>query len=218
MNDFFIAVYTTYAKRYCDHNFFKRLGEISGDEYVSVIDNSQYTEYTKKLETLCENFVKNYSLKHLNIEPGERLFLRSVGESVIELQKEFLQSDKKYFLIIESDVLPPIDLLNTFRSIIDAGDAIGGIYYPGPHLESWFDPEHSEIVSNYLVLSGCTLYKRSLMSEIPFRIDLNNPNAFPDAYMYNDSTQKGYKCVNYTGIKCVHMHDANGGRGHQELC
>jgi len=218
MNDFFIAVYTAHAKRYCDQTFLERLGELAGDQYVSIIDNSQNTEYFSRLKVLCEQYLKNYSLKHLSIEPGERIFLRSVGDSVSTLQREFLETNRQYFLIIESDVLPPVDLLDKFRSVIDSGDIIGGIYYLGPHDISWFEPEHSEIVFNSMVLSGCTLYKRPLMMDIPFRYDLSNPNAFPDAYFHNDALKKGFKCVNFTGIKCVHMHKPNGSRGHEEVC
>ena len=218
MNDFFIAVYTTYAKRYCDAKFFKRLGEIAGDEYISVIDNSQYTEYIKTLEDLCKNHLKNYSLKHIDIPPGDRLFLRAVSESVCLLQDEFLKSDKKYFLILESDVYPKDDeTLEEFLSVLEYGDIIGGVYYPGPHAEEWFSPDYSEIHFSF-VLSGCTLYKREVLEKIKFRIDMNNPNAFPDAYMYNDAKAAGFRAVNFTGIKCDHLHDINRGRGHNELC
>lgn len=218
MNDFFIAVYTAYPKRYCDEIFFKRLGEIAGDEYVSIIDNSQNSEYTKRLEVICDRNLKKYSLNHLYIEPGERLFLRAVGNSVSLLQNQFLRSDKKYFLILESDVFPKDDnILDLFRNISTEADIIGGIYYAGPHDPAWFADSHSEIVTS-LVLSGCTLYNRHVLENIQFRIDLNNPNAFPDAYMCKDARERGYKCVNFTGIKCDHLHSPEGGRGHGEIC
>lgn len=217
MNDFFIAVYTTYAKRYCHDLFFERLGMIAGNEYISVIDNSQNKVYLNTLKAVCQKNLKNYTLNRLDIEPGDKIFLRSVGASVRALQDEFLQSDKAYFLIIESDVMPPVDLLDQLRKIIDLGDIIGGIYYPGPHAPEWFLPGHSEAIPGF-VLSGCTLYKRPVLERIKFRYDIEAPNAFPDAHMYNDATQSGFRAVNFTGIKCDHLHDANGGRGHNELC
>ena len=102
-----------------------------------------------------------------------------VLDSVNFLRDKFLQSSCKYFLIIESDVVPPIDCLERFEEVIDSADIIGGIYYRGHHKDEWFNEDHKELIDS-VVYSGCTLYKRNVIEQIPFNLDYNNLGMFPD--------------------------------------
>jgi hypothetical protein len=220
MRDFFIAVYTHEVKSYCDIEFFSNIANFALKDYeLHVVDNTSHLEYTEKLKNICDSLgLKPESITHIDIseEPAISSFQRKVCDSVNFLRDKFLESGCKYFVIIESDVISPIDVLEKFLSVIDEGDIIGGIYYEGRHLNEWFDPEHNEIIDD-VVFSGCTLYKRDVIESIKFRIAQYDGVHFPDTIMSIDACNAGYRRVLYTGIKCKHSHAENGSRNHIRL-
>ena len=209
MGDFFIAVYTHEVKSYCDMEFFSNIANFTLKDYeLHVVDNTSHLEYIEKLGHLFESIgLYPKSITHIDVptEPYVSCFQRKVCDSVNALRDKFLESDCKYFVIIESDVIPPIDVLETFLSVIDEGDIIGGIYYEDRHLDEWFDPEHKEIIDD-VVFSGCTLYKRDVIESIKFRIAQYDGVHFPDTIMSIDAHNAGHRRILYTGIKCKHTH------------
>lgn len=214
--DYFIAIYTNKVKDYCDKEFFARINELKGDAHVSVVDNTIGKEYHKRLTKMGQN-VRMISVPK---EPERTQFLRNVEASVNDLRQEFLEGDWKYFLIIESDVIPPANLLERLdKSIEDIEGwqkrpegpkpwgALGAIYYQGFHsfeLDGKYAVDH--------VLSGCTVYKRELIARLPFRWSEQELGAFPDAYMSYDASNAGYSLWNDHDIKCEHLHAKNGTR------
>jgi hypothetical protein len=220
-SDFFIAIYTNQCKNYCDQQFFKNLFQSDiGDAGVHIVDNSIDEEYIKSLQNLISPLSQNCSIDHIIVsrEDKQTLFLRNVTESVNFLRDMFLRTNCKYFVILESDVMPPPDWLQSFNEVIDRADVIGGIYYPGFHtpemfsLPDTFQPTHH-------VLSGCALYKREIIEKIPFRWSTENLGAFPDAWLSYDSGRNGnnFKLANYSKIKCKHFHLPGGSRGQEFL-
>jgi len=140
MNDYFIAVYTHECKSCCDNKFFNRLTMIGGD--VHVVDNSDDTWYYDRLRKM----VGFASVEHLDVEADDHGFLRRVTESVKRLQEKFLETDKGAFVILESDVLAPRNLLSLFEEVRGKADIIGGIYYRGFHNDKWFVPGYEKLV------------------------------------------------------------------------
>lgn len=203
-SDFFIAIYTNECKEYCDGKFFHHLFSTDiGNAHLHIIDNTINTTYMSNLKALCVG----RNVHHINVQRNEdeTQFVRNVAESVSFLRDIFLKTDCKYFVIVESDVLPPHNWLHYFLEVIDKADIIGGIYYKGFHPQEFFDSEEAIFQETNHVLSGCTLYKREVIEKIPFRWSPENMAAFPDAWICYDSGQYGFRKANYSKIKCDHL-------------
>ena len=163
MAKFFIAVYTHEVKSYCDAEFFSNIANLTSKDFeLHVVDNSPSASfYLSKIKTLCESVgLETKSLSHLDIpeEPAISRFQRNVCDSVNFLRDKFLESDCDYFLIIESDVIPPVDVLERFLSADESIDIVAGIYYKGHHKDEWFNEDYSDYIYGF-VFSGCLFIK-----------------------------------------------------------
>jgi hypothetical protein len=219
---YFIAVYTNQVKDYCDHQFFTNLYQLSNGQDVFIVDNTIGTAYYDRLINGCtQNGFANFNVYHLDIDgyPVESRFQRNVCDSVNYLRDLFLdRKEYDYFLIIESDVYPPADLLIRFDESVDKLDAtdpawgiVGGIYYPGFH-DYEFNTSQTSLERTGHCLSGCTVYKRTLLEKYPFRYDPDVLGSFPDFWISFDAG-KEYSLWNEHLIRCEHLHNpVNGGR------
>lgn len=222
MGKYFISTYTNWCKEYCDEQFFKRLGEIAGDNQVMIADNtdSGVFDYQKKLFSLSLNHIRFARIIHSFPGKFEKQFHHNVLESLYQIRKEFLKSDAEYLLLIESDVIPPADLLERFDESIDFVESfgedkkqinwgvIGALYYQGFH-----DFKEDGLWSTRHVLSGCTVYKREVIKRYPFRISPDNWAAFPDAWICDDINKEGiYSLWNDHDIRCDHIEYTSPGR------
>lgn len=218
---FFIAIYTGHPKRYCDTEFLKNLSIFAGNAEVHIVDNTLgFDGYFRRLNKLCEDVLWNcnWRVHRVEVEAGELFFQRAVYESVNYLRELFLRSDCDYFLTVESDVLPPVDALYLLEKASETYDIVGGIYYPPEHHKpEWFDAEFNMLIESSRVFSGCTLYPRRVIQNIEFRYDPEDPRNFPDTFFSWDAIEKGYTMCLDTGVKCDHLHDAKGRRGHHEV-
>ncbi len=222
-DDCFIAIYTHSSKQYCDKQFFKALFKSNiGNALVSIIDNSIGTDYFNRLNLILHPFHKNIKINHIDIsrDDPKHQFLINVEQSVNELRRQFLQTDKKYFITLESDVIPrDKNWLSYFLEKAGYADILGGLYHAGFHSNDLWDKE-DEIVYTRHVLSGCTLYKRELLKVFSFRWSMKDEGAFPDAWICYDaitSLKNKWRIANYTKIKCDHLTNASGGRGHDKI-
>lgn len=220
-SEFFVAIYTNECKKYCDEKFFRRLKEmVSGyDCKITIVDNSATDDYFKRLCNMISaiGFEQKIDIEHIEVSREDRstLFQRNVTESLELLQDEFLAGDWLYFVTLETDIFPKCDIFEAFLEVVNKADIIGGIYYSGFHTLADFMHDSAELVPVHHVLSGCTLYKRSVLKKHRFRWSMENIGAFPDAWMSFDAG-KSFKLANYQKIKCDHMHTNRGTRG-QEL-
>ena len=210
---YFIAVYTNKVKDYCDKKFFDRLQQTGGDIFVA--DNTPSMTYTKKLRKM------GLEVDHIPVSPTPKktLFQRNVQTSVNHLRDKFLASDYEHFIIVESDVLVPKNLLDLFdraRILADEWAAIGGLYHRSVH-----DFNHAGIdrlYKTHCVLSGCTLYHRDMLQLFNFRWSDSNIGMFPDACWSHDIiTHTNKNLYDYGGIACEHMDKGWGDRGHKDL-
>lgn len=206
-NKFFICTYTAQCKDYCDEKFFSQVFRASMGNPVHVVDNTIGNEYVEELASMFEHY-DNFHLYHLDVDeqPKETKFHRSVAESVGFLRARFLKTNLPYFLILESDVLPPLDLLPKLEASISKiqklnanWGAIGGLYYLGFH-----DFTKSGINRTHHVLSGCTVYNRKALEEIPFRWDPKDLKPFPDAWWSYDAGER-FGLYNDHDIICQHL-------------
>ncbi len=214
-SEYYIAVYTNRVKDYAAEDFFKHFDQFDNG---GVVDNSAQPGYDDRLRELTK-----LPVYHLDIpyEPKLSLFQRNVAESVEFLRKKFLETDCKYFLILESDVIVPdlsflenldktVHLMNANNSPNPWG-AIGCIYYQGFH-----DYKKTGIQLTNHVLSGATVYKREALEKYAFRWDENNLGGFPDAWWSIDAGGE-YSLWNDHNIVLEHKHASNGGRGQEKL-
>jgi len=213
----FVAVYTNECKEYCEAAFFSAIQALTHPDYtIHIVDNSLGMDYTHRLNRLCPSA---HTIEHIDIdrEPRKTLFHRNVAFSLAHLRDQFLATDRDYFVIFESDVIPPANVLELLEEVYDQADIIGGLYYRGFHPDEAFDPQDLRLVPVTHVLSGCALYQRAVIRKVPFRWDAEELSGFPDAFMSRDAVGAGFRLANYHKIKCRHLHAANGGRGLDRL-
>lgn len=215
-NKYFIAVYTNEVKDYCDERFFQNVYMLSMGEQVVVIDNTTGKDYYNKLEKyILDNGFNNFSIYHLDVvsEPLESQFQRNICDSANYLRNLYLTQTKlPYFLILESDVYSPIDLLNKFENSIeqlnsqdDGWGIIGGLYYQGFYNYN-FEKTRKILERTNHCMSGCTVYKRALIEKYPFRYDPKVLNLFPDAFISYDARSE-YSLWNEQRIQCEHLYN-----------
>ena len=198
-DDYFIAIYTFGGKSYCEDMFFKRVKKLSKGNPVHIVDNTSSLYYYEKIK---ERYAfDNFTFYHLDIASGKNQYLRTVAESVNFLRGIFLKTDISKFLIIESDVIPPINLLEKFDNTSLPKDAgiLGAPYYKDFH-----DFSKKGIQKIDHVLSGCTIYKRELIEKYPFRWSTEDLVAFPDAWICRDCKNDFSMWDNYD-IICKHL-------------
>lgn len=215
-----IAVYTNRCKDYCAREFYKSLMELAGNHDIIIVDNSSDSSHAVELMWVARS--ANVEVVHIDVpaEPERTRFLRNVALSANRCREKFLQGDYDHMLVIESDVIPPVDLIPRLKetmvklNMITNGATlnlkpwgiVGAIYYMGVHdynLQGIHPAEH--------VLSGCTLYKGELLRKYPFRWSEDNLNAFPDAWISQD-TREEYSLWNNHDIICDHLFAGDGSR------
>lgn len=231
MNDYFIAIYTNAVKDYCDKEFFERIRDLSNGNQIHVIDNTSNIiisgrrnrikttildshVYFEKLKQLCNS--EKFNVYHIDvpIEPKISQMHRNIAQSANFIRDIFLKTNLKKFLIIESDVIPPVDLLNRFDKDIETLPSdwgmLGALYYDPAICNLGFHRRDIKgLQRKQHVLSGCTVYKRELIEKYPFRYDEKQLNAFPDAFIAMDSN-KEYSLWDDHDIICGHLSASNG--------
>jgi len=204
-----IGVYTNEVKDYCDQAFLDNVHALAEGNSVLVVDNSPNIEYTQRLKELCKEY-SNFTVSRIEVyyQPKNTLFHRNVTESVNYIREQFLQGRFDSLLIIESDVFPPHNLLkqleHSIKQLPSTWGILGGIYYKGFH-----DYTLKGLQQTHHVLSGCTLYKRSLIENYPFRYNPLDLAPFPDALISYDAG-KLYTLWNDHHIICEHRENING--------
>jgi len=208
IENIFVAVYTNKVKSYCDVEFFNALQNNISTDHIYVVDNTNDNGiYANELKNIINCNIVNLDIAE---EPQHTKFHRKVAESVLFLRDIFLKSNYEYFLIAKSDVILPLStidtILNNIESMPSDTGAIGALYYEGFHNYGLTGLEYTNHV-----LSGCTIYKRSMIEKYPFRFQEDYLQAFPDALICIDAINE-YKYYNNQELICKHAHTTNGSR------
>lgn len=223
-NKYFICSYTADCKSYCDEEFLARVNELKGNNPFHLVENSTGLEYYDRLWNIVKTNDYKMSISHIQIQrqPDKTIFHRRVCDSISFLRKKFLETDLPYMLIIESDVIPPVNLLEELDKDINSlskekfwkslgndympWGILGGLYYTGFH-----DFSKKDLQKTHHVLSGCTVYKRELIEKYPFRFDEKDLGPFPDALICHDAG-KDFSLWNDHDIVCEHREVSPGMR------
>lgn len=201
----FICTYTNKVKQYCDEQYFSNLLTVSVEHPLCIVDNSEGLEYMGRICELLGDR-QNLTVEHINIDPqpDRTRFLRCVAESANVCRDVFLTTDEQYFLIIESDVIPPVNIVELLEADIQTlpenWAALGALYYKGFH-----DYNATGIHQCPHTLSGCTVYSRKFIELFPFEWRESNLNAFPDAYAGINAGVADMGHYNDHSIHCQHL-------------
>lgn len=210
---FFVCTYTVQAKAYCHRQFYDRFKEIAAGNPALIVDSTPGNRYLSQL-TKEAKAMPQCAVVHLRVPVQQEFFHRSVTAGANACRDKFLSTDAKYMFVIESDVIPPPDVIARFEADIAHLDerrenwaVLGGLYYAGFHKY-----ELRGLQRTHHVLSGCTIYRRELVEKQPFRYSHENMRAFPDAWICVDAGNMGYTVWNDHEIRCDHIKPWSGAR------
>ncbi len=209
--DVFIGSYTNVVKKYCDKQFYENLHRLSKGNEVHIVDNSIGLDYFNDINSICKEY-DNFYFKHIEVpvEPKESVFQRRVIESINYLRQLFLDSKCEYFITIESDVMPPFNIIESFKETIknlpENWGMLGALYHGQDGGKGFHDlgREVKGLYQTKQTLCGCTIYNRKLIEKYPFRWDKNDLRHFHDVYIYQDAN-KEFTFWDNRDINCLHI-------------
>lgn len=187
-----------------------------------IVDNSVGTSYTRKLRE------RGFKVVHVPRGGNSRQALCNAQNYI---RKKVLDEGFDYWLSLESDLLPPKDII--WRLLPHQKSVVGVIYYLG----AWDDPkipkpaclftldmkdghqmgtrmlhpsESAKMLNTGLqkvhgVGLGCTLIKRSILERYGFWTDTRFDNKHSDVYFYMDLHNAGIPIYVDTDITVPHF-------------
>lgn len=214
------------SKMYAWNRYYKKIKELTYPNYeVFLVDNSDTSENT--------NVISSYGIncKHLPPQENEDVLSR-IARSHEECRRHFLDGDFEYMLHLETDVIPPLDVIE--RLMQKRKSAVSAVYDIGTGFETraMIQPiamfEHGNIVADRDVQElgrmetvfidgstkkcfgfglGCVLMTREVVQMIPFRHD---PHVFAsaDSFWANDMFASNVPVYVATDVYCDHYNRA----------
>ncbi len=213
---------TADAKSYCLKQYVDRVKALTyTNKEIWLVDNSKTKDYFEQIKKEGLNVIKD--------EFSEMLKERIVHSRNI-LRQKVIEEGYDYFLSLEQDVIPPVDIIE--RLLAHGKEIICGVYYG-----LYFDQENKPIVrplvwapvqednSKMRFMSseckewgagkqklyeiracglGCVLIHRSVLEKIKFRIREDRA-AFDDIVFCDDAASNGFKIYADLSLHCEHM-------------
>lgn len=212
---------------YCLPDWASRVKELSYPNKTAVlVDNSETIDYVKTIEKYGiqaikdPEFVKDSRLRL----PHSRNILREM----------VLKGDYEYFLSLEQDVIPPIDVIE--KLIGHKKDIVSGVYYKYFNIDFKLDGKNVKTVKKLRPLLGgvipgvqkkmdflsaeqveqpqfipirfcglgCVLIHRDVLEKVPFKAEITF-QGHDDVWFSNDAAKAGFKLYADTSVKCKHM-------------
>ena len=231
-----IAVPTYEAKNYCLEAF---------------LDNvSKFTYPKERIEIyFADNSKDNSNALMLNKKYGLKVFwkdysgmplMEKLADSHNQLRRYFLESDCDYMFHLESDILPPHDIIeqllwcrkpvaNGMYQVYDGAWRTLCIALNDKKHEHWKSYVFHTTLHNFhhwwsdgtlkechIAGIGCCLMKRPVMERIKFRADTQGVENFPpDTYFSEDLRRENIRNYVHTGILCFHWNREDWGRHFQ---
>jgi GT2 family glycosyltransferase len=221
MKKILVACPVADVKDYCFDEWIIKANNLTYENKdIFVVDNSEGREYYD----LIRNKYKNINFSRVN-PVHFKSFKKALAKSHETIRQKALKGNYDYLLHLESDVFPPIDIIE--RLMEKKKKVIGGLYHIElgeqsklmiQELES-FGVEHRETYNlDETDLSfvdgkvkrvfscglGCVLIHRSVLSDVEFRYEEGSP-VHPDSFYFADLNQKGYSVFADTDIYCEHF-------------
>jgi len=232
-----IGIPTYSGKAYCESEFFERVLEISylkKDFAVLIVDNTRDGgEYAAHLKATYPEF------KVLHFESNDVVYKR-LFMSHEEIRLQALKMNVNYLLHLESDVIPPKDIIQRLllarKSIVSPlyhlslsanrhlvqrnrqwgmafSDKYSWGYAYGHANSSYVDGTIKRIQTSGI---GCILIHKSVLTAVPFRYRENVDSA-PDSAYAKDLLLAGYENFCDTGTVVKHLNSEDWGQGNINL-
>lgn len=209
------------VKDYCFDEWVNKVNNLTYENKdVLIVDNTDHRKYYESLKKKYTNF--DFARVNPNMFSE---FKHALAKSHDTIRKKALSGNYDYLLHLESDVFPPIDVIE--RLIECNRRIVGGLYhielgeqsklmvqeiedFGFAHREttnldetdlSFVDGKIKKVFSCGL---GCVLIHKSVLKEIEFRYETGSP-VHPDSFYYADLNQKGYSVYVDTSIFCEHL-------------
>ena len=211
------------SKKYCWDTWSNRVDSLTYPNYkVYIAENSESDDF--------RNYIKKNNPEYIceKIASDVNSILQRTTEAHDACRKYALKNGYDYMLHLETDVIPPFDVIE--RLLASKKNVIGGLYdiFHGksrkimvqtnepldrsyrayrtvPFLEHeeplFFDGTVKQI---YHIGIGCVLISKYVMEKIPFRVDLNNVY-HADTWFANDCFQRDIPIFADTSIMCKHL-------------
>ena len=210
---------TANYKDYCLERFAERIKELDYPNYdILMADNSRDEDHVKILEKAGLPVIKT---QWFDSSRGRLCVARN------ELRKRVLDNDYDFFFDLESDVIPPKDVLT--RLLKHGKKVVGGWYYIGQPNEArpclsrgWkrvekkggfmMGHEHplgedlakDKLLKGYLGSMGVCLIHKDILEQIKFRV-VEQMRWHDDSFFYYDCDKKKIDVYTDTDLLCPHF-------------
>lgn len=214
----FIGTPTSDVKNYCWDEFYSRVNALSYKKRkFAIIDNSKSRKNLKNLRKI--------GIECDYVNPKQKDAIKFICESHNALRRIFLSTKAEYFLHLESDVIPPQDVIERLllheKAVVSApyfinvgdkshlmiiekeADTIGSLETTRMDNFADFKIMDGQLHKVHSAGLGCTLIHRDIMKDIKFRYE-EGFNAHPDTFFAIDLDAKGIPFYVDTGILCEH--------------
>ena len=208
------------SKNYCWEERSNRIDNLTYSNYdVFIADNSKTKDNYKK--------IKKYGYKCQHIPQNEKGLVFTINDSHNACRKYMLDNEYDYMLHIETDVIPPFDVIE--RLLAHDRMVVGGSYdiFYGKQrkLMVQLSEEYDKSVSQYRSVQfadhressfftgnveevyhagiGCMMIKKSVLENIKFRAE-QGTDYFPDTWFANDCYSYNIPIFVDTNIQCKH--------------
>jgi len=199
-----VGVCTYEGKDYIWPEFKKGVENLTYPNFdVMIVDNSKGNAYSRKLKKDCKE--NGFMVKHITRAKNSRI---AHADSLNTIRDYFLDNDYEYMLLLESDILPPVDIIQ--RQIATGKSVVGAIYFIG---HAWdpkrapkaclfdnVDGKSTRILTREEGWSmygkgvqpihgcgiGCTLVHKNVIEQFKFWWHLSNPPKHADVLFFAD--------------------------------
>lgn len=198
--------------------FVARLKELSYPNFkVLFADETPTEEYADYLREHGYAVIKNY--------PKSKDKIGRIIENRNALIKKFIEDDAAFLLFLDSDVIPPKDIIE--RLAQHNTDITAGVYAANqlinnkqkiaPVLRGLTEyKEYSKVIELEEIKGekffeifgcgfGCCLIKRAVLEKVSLRYNLHLNSSEDFIFCYDARTKHGFKTFVDTSVKCTHM-------------
>lgn len=208
---------TSDKKIYCQDDFISLMKSLTYPyKELLIVDNSEDRKNHKRI-------IKD-GIKSIHVKPNNKKIHKVIAESHEEIRKYMLRNNFNYLLHLESDVFPPIDVIQ--RLLIHDLPIVSAMYMIefGHHshlmaqvMETFGklretrnlkDGQDLNYINGKLKPTfhcglGCVLIRRDVLENIQFRWE-EGATIHPDGHFAFDTDQLGYQKFIDTSILCEH--------------
>jgi len=220
-----VACPTAEVKAYCFEDWVDTVKNLTYPNYdIYMCDNSDtrdfYIESKKKYEGILT--MERISILHASSVP------QAMAKSHEKCRERALAGGYDYLLHLESDVFPPLDIIE--KLIAHKKNVVGALYhietgdesklmiqqienFGSAHRETYnldetdLDFVNGELKRVHSCGLGCTLIHRSILEKYPFRYEKGAP-VHPDSFFFGDLDSYKEKVFVDTSILCEHENKA----------